>query len=383
MGAPPTWFVGFVVALLYVGVVGTHLRSVDWDVTIFAVTGEDSPVIEDIERVLGRDPVGAGGGHDGQAFLLLSFEPWLISTDAVSNLDVPAYRAQRIFMPMLVSAGGLVPDRWTLYTTIAGQVTAAGLGTVATAELARRRRLSPWYGLVFAVNPGVFYAVYIGGSGSWGLALALWGLLETERGRMGRAAAWFTAAVLCRESFLLFVGAVVLHHLWARRELWMPAHRADGWSLAAFRSVVPWSLVLVPVSVFGAWLTYALVRLGTDTYLMDEPALNLPFVGLVKAMPAWLEPGRTSAFQYAVLLAMFVAINRLAWRVHSGALGTIVGVYTALAIVLGKYVWIFPHDTSRALSPVFTVGALLYALDRRRRHLESQGGPGAGKLSAS
>ena len=182
-------------------------------------------------------------GYDGQFFYFIALDP----TGARTYLDHPSYRYSRPVYPLAARAlalgrPGAVP--WALLLLgIAG----IAAGTFACAAMLQREDVSPWYGALYGLYPGLFVAVTWDLSESLAYGLAALGLLLY--GRDGRrllpAAVLFGVAGATRESTLLFPIAIAIW-LVASRHLWRAA-LLTGVSLAPLPddeagagAVAPW-----------------------------------------------------------------------------------------------------------------------------------------------
>jgi hypothetical protein len=205
-------------------------------------------------------------GYDGQFFLYVALDP----LGARPYLDVPAYRYSRPAYPLAarvlaLGRSGAVP--WTLLLLgIAG----AAAVTFAASAWAEREGLSPWYGALLGVYPGVFLAVSWDLSEALGYGLAALGLLafgrSDERG-VTRASLLFAAAAVTRETTLLFPIAFAV---------WLAFHarRRDAARLLA--------LAFGPYVALKIGLALWLHSAGAARATHVEP---LPFLGLIRQWP--------------------------------------------------------------------------------------------------
>ncbi len=183
-----------------------------------------------------------GHGYDGQWFLGLAYDP-LLHDRLASGFDMPRYRAGRPLQAMagwLLAAGRTpaIPAALLLVGPLA-----LALGAAASGRLLAAFRRSRWWGLGFALVPGVAVGVIFGTAEPLGLALALLGLSLALDGRLPAAGAAFAGAGLTKESYLVFAGAAALWLLWSRRPL------RQGLAGAA--------LLLGPgVAALGLWWAY-------------------------------------------------------------------------------------------------------------------------------
>jgi hypothetical protein len=147
-----------------------------------------------------------GNGYDGQWFLGLAYDP-LLGQRLAASFDMPRYRAGR---PLQAMAGWLLaggrPGAIPLALLAVGPL-ALALGSAATGRLLAAGGRSPWWGLGFALVPGVVVGVTFGTAEPLALALAALGLTLVLDGRPVAAGVAFAGAALTKESYLVFAVA--------------------------------------------------------------------------------------------------------------------------------------------------------------------------------
>ncbi|MCB8965715.1 MAG: hypothetical protein H6660_02380 [Ardenticatenaceae bacterium] len=237
----PTIFVGAVVLLYVAGVLASH----------------------------GGDPL-AFVDYDGH----FAYQIALRWTTAVSYLDVPAYRFQRIFYPLLarivaLGQSGLVP--WAL---IGVNMAAIGIGTWATEGLLTRLGVSGWYALVYGLYGGQFVALRTNLTEPVAQALIMLAMLAWTQKRLYWAVLAFALAALTKETTLIFVAAYGLYSL-----------RERAWGQAVLLS-----LSGVPFLVMQIILWYWLGAPGVGSGGAGATSFTLvPFGGwLVVAQTGWM-----------------------------------------------------------------------------------------------
>jgi hypothetical protein len=185
-----------------------------------------------------------GNGYDGQWFLGLAYDP-LLRGHLADGFDMPRYRARR---PLLAMAGWLLAAGRPAAVPVALLATgllAVGAGCAATARLLGGAGHSRWWGLGFAVVPGVIVGDMFGTAEPLGLALAVVGLSLTLDRRLVPAALAFAAAGLTKETYLGFAAAAAI---------WLLLRPETGLR-ERLRAA---AIVLVPGSVLlAAWWWYA------------------------------------------------------------------------------------------------------------------------------
>jgi hypothetical protein len=215
------------------------------------------------------DPQGTSG-YDGQFVYYIAVEPR--PSQVAARLDAPAYRYQRILLPLLArllafGQPALVP--WTI--PLINLLALAG-GTWVLSVWLAQHQFSRWYALTYGLWAGftlslvadmaepLAYALAAGGF------LALEGLLSTWRSRLG----WLLLglAVFARETTLLFAVALPLAYV-ARR----------SWR-AAIESAL---IMLLPFAVFQGWLWVVFGRPGIGSGGANAtPFEIIPFMGLLR-----------------------------------------------------------------------------------------------------
>jgi hypothetical protein len=316
--------------------------------TVFLAFGEDSSIHERYARELLGDVITRPLGHDGKFFFIQANDPWYLAPDQHAYLlDRPIYRGQRMLFPMLASGFGLLPPAAIAWTMLLTNVLALGAGTLVAAKLATRLGTSTWLGLAVPLNIGLLYEVWIGGGSILAYVFCVAALYALSLGRGWMAAFLFAAAVLSRETMLVFVlGVVAL--------CWL-----EGGKLA-------WRLLLIPVSAVALWHIYLQTRLmGIGGVGAAWPLLAPPFVGLVQAFSVWGSQPQ-EILSNLVILALVVVFAPVALRsrlpIVWGALPFVV-----LATVFSVQTWRDSSDFTRALAPIFTAAAFLIFVRRSER----------------
>lgn len=152
-------------------------------------------------------------GYDGEFVYFLAryglaSEPYL---------DVPAYRAQRILLPVL---GGILAFGQTpllVWSLLIVNLVALGAGTYLLEELLEAHKARRWIALGFGLSLGMFGAARLTTTETLAYALALGGLYLMERNRWQWAALVFALALLSKETTIFFPAAYGVYLLYQRR----------------------------------------------------------------------------------------------------------------------------------------------------------------------
>ncbi len=236
-----------------------------------------------------------GRGYDGQFFLFIALDPG----QAEPYIDEPPYRYARILYPMLarvtaLGRPGAIP--WTLFGL---NLLAVLAGTYALARLLARAGASPWFATLFALAPGLYFAVSRDLAEPLAYALVAAGIVvfDRRRGRLLASASLFGLAGLARETTIVFPLAFALALALGLDDR-PTAKRSRDW-----RSAVLFAAIAV--------LPYVLFRVFLRLWLGEwqstrEPRLEtLPFRGILGDWPL----DRLALQQvYAVVLPSLLAL---------------------------------------------------------------------------
>jgi hypothetical protein len=181
-------------------------------------------------------------GYDGQFAYYIASNP----SDAISHLDEPAYRLQRILYPTLARVLALGQMELVPLGLVLVNVIALTLGTGAFAELLRREGAPSWTPLLFFAWFGVGHALLYDLNEITALAFALWGLVFFFRDQMLIAGLLFGLGALSKDMAFLFAVPTALVVAIMRR--WMSLLQL---SLLSFAPYLLWLLILL--ATVGKW----------------------------------------------------------------------------------------------------------------------------------
>jgi hypothetical protein len=340
------FLVGICGSLFALILVARVFSIIEPDPTVFIGFGEESTEINEyaearLERQVAKRPA---LGHDGKYFFVQAHDPLVLEPDEnIAIIDRPTYRSQRMLYPLVAGGLGLFGSTIITWSLLAVNVLALGAGTFATAVIAKRMGGSAWWGLAFAFNIGIVSEINIDGAGVLAAALAFGAVAAVLSDRGGWAVALLSMAALSREVMLLVAIGVAWWY-------WRLGRRR----LAAISLVVPCTAVAL-------WAIYLWSRLGWDSGVGEAGfAFELPFVGLVNAVPSWLE----SPLDMAAGLAVLVLLGAYLYRtLRSNALvGWAFVGFVPLTLVLSERVWIYYFDITRAVAPLITALVLMVFL---------------------
>ncbi len=245
------WQLVLLVILFYNGFI---LVQNGYDPLAFATIGT---------RFAEGDPSGSEG-YDGQFTFYIARD----LTAAEPYLDVPAYRFQRILLPILarmISFGNIALIPWTLIVINIGAQT---LGTVIIEGILLRLGVNRWYAITYGLWAGLIHAVRLDLHEPLSYALILGALAAQLRERHVLVALLFFLAVFAKETALVFVSAFLV---WAGiNRYWRTLLTISG-------------IVILPHLIWQGWLalTFGEIGLGSGGALAT-PFEIIPFMGLFR-----------------------------------------------------------------------------------------------------
>ena len=307
-------------------------------------------------RFSAGDPQGTEG-YDGQFNIYIGRDPR--PQAAAPYLDVPAYRYQRILLPLLgnlLSGGDQARLAWILPVLL---LLAHTLGTWAVAELLAEFGVSRWYALVYGLFAGFSLSLRLDLAEPLAFALVALALLANARRRFALSWLCYALALFARELTGIFVIAQLLADLCERR--W---RNAAGLTFAA----------LLPFGLFQLWLWGIFGQPGIGSGGAMATGFEwIPFMGL------W----RIGAYSGSYLLAMLAVFGPTVvlpavWGFWQGLLNWIKSDRNVLALGLflnAIAVMAMPFSTFRETGGVIryicglVLSVLLYAAYTRRRRV--------------
>lgn len=209
------------------------------------------------------DPNGTQG-YDGQFVFYIARNPH--PAEVAPHLDVPAYRYQRILMPLLARLAALGNTDLLPWALIGLGILSQAVGTFLVAELLHGWGASRWYALVYGLWVGFALAVRLDLPEPLAFALVVGALLAGERKHPWLSCLLYCLALFAKEVTVVFLLAAIGESLWSRR-----------WSQLA-------GLLLVaglPYLVFQGclWAQFGQPGLGSGG-AMATPFEFIPFMGL-------------------------------------------------------------------------------------------------------
>lgn len=252
----------------------------------------------------------AEDGYDGQFVYYIACDP--NPQRVAAHLDVPAYRYQRILLPLLARALAGGHPQGIAWALAALGVVCLAAGTWVVGDLLAGWGVSCWYALVYGLWAGFLMAVIVDLPEPLAYGLAAGGLLAVERGRARLGWLLLGLAVFAKESVSPFVAALLLTYLAQRR--WAAL---IGLGLTAG----------LPYALFQGWLWLTFGQLGLGSGgAMATPFEIVPFMGLLRIGQSSLLYllAMTLVFGPSVILPALWGLWKSARRFFKGETGWVV-----------------------------------------------------------
>jgi hypothetical protein len=354
------------VALSGTAVIATIARQ-DWKVSALVRMQEDHPLAE-LARATDPEFAFVPGGHfDGVYYYAIARDPFARG-EPHERIDLSSYRYGHPgygWLGWIVSGGRarFVPGALLLVGFI-GMASAAGLAS----RLFTNFGLSPWAGLLVAVNPGLIFAVTFDTSESVGVALLLGALLAWIEQRWVVAASLLTGLCLTKEWFLLVPLGLAI---WEGIQ-WLRGSRAPDLRKRLM------ALLVGPLA-FGAWYAYLAMTYGHYPYEEAGRNFDYPlFAGWVdslkKAVDLGFGGGEAVQLSYTAVpllvgvggLLLFGAVVALRFR---SVIDPIFVLFCTVVFMGSWVILLYPKDLIRTVTlPLVLLPVVLASRSRLPSH---------------
>ena len=245
-----------------------------------AINGGDPLALARIGTRFSQGDLQGSEGYDGQFIYYIAINP--DPQQVAQYLDVPAYRYQRILLPLLARAFSLGNQPIIPWMIVSIGILSLVGGTWAVSVLLAGWGVSRWYALVYGFWAGFMLALVVDLPEPLAYGLVAAGILALERERPWLGWCLLGLAVFARETALLFVLATLMVYLYRR-----DGRRALGLTLVG----------IVPFMVFQAWLWLTFGTPGIASGgAMATPFEVIPYMGLLRI------GGSSLAYLLAMLL---------------------------------------------------------------------------------
>ena len=251
--------------------------------SVTMIEGGDPLSLARIGTLYGNNEPGGTEGYDGQFVYFIARD--LNPTVVASHLDVPAYRYQRILLPLsarLLAFGRAELISWTIPII---SIFFHTLGTFILSEILAGWGISRWYALVYGLWVGFGLAIRLDLPEPMAYALVLSALYAEFKQKHLFAWVLLGLALFAKEVTILYVFAVGLAYLAERR--WK-----DVFGVILFS--------IIPYLAFQVWLffTFGSPGLGSGGAMATSFEV-IPFMGLLRI-------GYESSLYLGAMLIVFV-----------------------------------------------------------------------------
>ena len=329
------------------GFVAFTLMKADGDILQFIVIGT---------RFSEGDPQGTEG-YDGQFgyYIALDPEPQRVR----ARLDVPAYRYQRILLPILARLFSVGDQRlipyWLVILPLLGQV----LGVAYVAKLIAEMGQKPWIALVYGLNAGSLLSIRVALPEPLAYGCVGAAIYAHSRKWHWVGAIWLLMAFLSKEVTIVFGGAILLALL-LRRE----------WKGVAILLGVSF----LPFLLWQIWLWQTFGEMGLGSGGAGATGFEwVPFMGLMRIVIY----SKVYFWAMSIVFAPLTVVPSIwgAWVSLRDLLGGKRDVTTLALFFHSLMLFFLPFSTYREtggilrLSLGFVLAFLLYAVQERKTRL--------------
>lgn len=342
-----------ITAVCYAIFLSIYIGKQDYDLTAFIDAGD---FFTDPDAVVVPIHVRENTtGYDGQFYFRLALSPFTTEvTELGVRLDNPPYRQQRILYPLLVNALAMrnataVPVALLLVNYLA--LCAIGWLGALIAQGADRHA---FWGTAFPFYAGFIITLARDLAEIVAMACLLAFFLLMQRKQFFLAAGTLILAVFAKETSLIVVAAILIVNVWRKTQK---------------ESLLPWHLVVGPLTVFAGWQGWLYWNWG-EMYKGNnafETNIGMPFVGIIDFLnniTAVNGHFQTVWLNEFILMALFtlIILGVIVWHWRE-LLVSVTAVafigYLALALLLTHNVWVEDWAFMRALSELYLLGILI------------------------
>ena len=296
-------------------------------------------------------------GYDGQFVYYIARDP----NTAVQYLDVPAYRFQRILLPILGRVLTFGQESFIPWTLLLINLFSLAAGTWLLEQLLIQQNVSQWYALTYGLTISIFASVRLSLSEPLAYALVLGGITFANRERWEWSAIVFALAALAKETTLFFVAGYGLYLLFGRR--WRIAFLFGAIAVLPF---IIWQLILRN--------TLGSLGIGSGGALATSFEI-IPFAGVARILTDTPPQSRAGIIAiFSAILIPFVIVPTLwgLWRCWVDIRKHTWTTYTWLLFTNAAIMPFVPFSTYREPLGIlrFIVGLqiaiILYAAERHQ-----------------
>lgn len=261
---------------------------------VIAVRGQGDPLIlmtigTDYHSDL-KDHAYSEEGYDGQFTYYIAANP----DTASQYIDVPAYRFQRILLPISGRILGLGQESFIPYTLLMVNLIALAGGTYILEQLLMSYKVSRWFAIGYGLSLGVFGAARLMTAETLAYGLVLFAIWLYQKDKWLWAAVVLAISAFAKEVTLIFAAGYVLY-LFTQKQ-WI---RGLLFGLISAIPFAIWQLVLF--NWFGEFGVGSGGNLATGFVI-------IPFWGYLGILPEW---GIGAFLVVTLFVGLFVLVPTL------------------------------------------------------------------------
>jgi len=280
---------------------------------VIAYEGGDPLSLARLGTYFSQGVPNGSAGYDGQFVYYIARDPR--PQVVASYLDVPAYRYQRILLPLLSRWLAWGSEKALPWTLILVGIISHTFGTWAVTKLLEGWGVNRWYSLVYGFWVGFLLALRLDLPEPLAYALIAGGYLALERGQRWLGWSLLGLALFAKEVTIIFVAACLIS-------------AASQWRWDEFAGLI--LVTLFPWGVFQIWLwqIYGQFGLASGGY-MATPFEMVPFMGFLRI-------GFYSPFYLLAMALVFVpsVILPSLWGVYASIKKWLSGEQSAVVLAL-------------------------------------------------
>lgn len=323
---------------------------------------KQNPVLKDQQELKRNLVLVQDLSYDGQFMYIMAFDPFLTKLPSAREyrrvLDNPPYRYSRIGFPLLTILFSLNQPRYfpavMIWLILISSLVSAFFLTRILAYFNR----DPFWALLYLLIPGLLVSLRFGLPESVAGTFLLGGAWQALRKHSWAAACFFAAAILIRETSIVFLLCMLIPEIRKHTGL-KPAVLAG-----ALLPYLGWKLFLIQ-RLFSQYTWRTIYTAGN---------FSLPFVGIAGTWNAVFSgqyPLESSGIVFSILLVLAFALSLfLAWKFPGPLTFAALG-YGFLSICFSyERVWLSIVNAERVTYEVFLCLILVfYSLPNTRRLL--------------
>lgn len=313
--------------------------------------GANFGIPSDEKEILGMYPT-SPVGWDAQFYYYQSNDLFIVK-DAKKHIDMPAYRYQRIGVPLISGTiASLLGYKLTppiLYHYV--QIFIISIGFFFLIRWLRENNLSSIYAYGWILSLGVINGLAFGMPDPVGDAFFIMSIILVLKRKLIFYAIITSLLLLVREGYASYAGIIFI--LTALNKIpWEKNNRLINSFFTAF-----------PGGVLLAWSTFITVKLGQTFFQASKGAnlTDLPFLGVFKTYKTAIESGNVEEMIFKVM-GVFILIMTayVVWKSRKNSnMWYAVLVYIFLVSMLGTTIWLDYSGYMKALGSLIAVVIIL------------------------